>query len=104
VLVALALMPGLPTIPFLALGGGLGAISWQKRRKRDAGVALSTDTAGKPVKENVEALLQVDPLTVEVGLGLVRLVDGGANSPLLQRIAGIRKNLATQLGYYLPPV
>ncbi len=36
VLVALALMPGLPTIPFLALGGGLGAISWQKRRKRDA--------------------------------------------------------------------
>jgi len=104
VLVALALMPGLPTIPFLALGGGLGAISWQKRRKRDTGVAISTDSAGKPAKENIEALLQVDPLTVEVGLGLVRLVDGGANSPLLQRIAGIRKNLASQLGYYLPPV
>lgn len=104
VLVALALMPGLPTIPFLALGGGLGAISWQKRRKRDTDVALSTDSAGKPAKENVEALLQVDPLTVEVGLGLVRLVDGGASSPLLQRIAGIRKNLASQLGYYLPPV
>jgi flagellar biosynthesis protein FlhA len=104
VLVALALMPGLPTIPFLALGGGLGAISWQKRRKRDTSVAVSTDSAGKPAKENVEALLQVDPLTVEVGLGLVRLVDGGANSPLLQRISGIRKNLASQLGYYLPPV
>ena len=104
VLVALALMPGLPTIPFLALGGGLGALSWQKRRKHDNDVTLSTDSAGKPAKENVEALLQVDPLTVEVGLGLVRLVDGGANSPLLQRIAGIRKNLATQLGYYLPPV
>ena len=104
VLVALALMPGLPTIPFLALGGGLGVLSWQKRRKHDSDVTLSTDSAGKPAKENVEALLQVDPLTVEVGLGLVRLVDGGANSPLLQRIAGIRKNLATQLGYYLPPV
>ena len=104
VLVALALMPGLPTIPFLALGGGLGAISWQKRRKPDTGVGLSTDSGGKPTKENLEALLQVDPLTVEVGLGLVRLVDGGANSPLLQRIAGIRKNLASQLGYYLPPV
>jgi len=104
VLVALAVMPGLPTIPFLALGGGLGAWSWQKRRKRDAGVAISSDSAGKPAKENVEALLQVDPLCVEVGLGLVRLVDGGSNSPLLQRIAGIRKNLASQLGYYLPPV
>ncbi len=104
VLITLALMPGLPTIPFLAAGGGLGAISWQKRRKRDTGVTLSTDSTGKPAKENVEALLQVDPLAVEVGLGLVRLVDGGSNSPLLQRIAGIRKNLASQLGYYLPPV
>ncbi len=47
VLVALALMPGLPTIPFLALGGGLGAIAWQKRRKRDTGAAISTDSAGK---------------------------------------------------------
>src|ERR1700694_2061527 len=73
-LVALALMPGLPTIPFLALGGGLGAISWQKRRKRATGVAVSTDSAGKAAKENGEALLQVDPLTVEVGLGLVKLV------------------------------
>ena len=59
--------------------------------------------AEKPAKENIEALLQVDPLTVEVGLGLVKLVEGGPNSPLLQRIAGIRKNLASQLGYYLPP-
>src|ERR1700676_434889 len=40
VLMALALMPGLPTIPFLALGGGLGAISWQKRQKREASAAV----------------------------------------------------------------
>jgi flagellar biosynthesis protein FlhA len=104
VLVALALFPGLPTLPFLALGGGLGTIAWQKRRKRDAAVMTSTDSAEKPAKENIEALLQVEPLTVEVGLGLVKLVDGGSNSPLLQRISGIRKSLAGQLGYYLPPV
>jgi flagellar biosynthesis protein FlhA len=104
VLVALALFPGLPTIPFLALGGGLGAIAWQKRRKLDTGVKTSTDSALIPAKENIEALLQVDPLTVEVGLGLVKLVDGGPNSPLLQRISGIRKSLASQMGYYLPPV
>ncbi len=104
VVVALSLFPGMPTVPFMALGGGLGFIAWQKRRKRDAGVKSSTDLAGKPAKENVEALLQVDPLGVEVGLSLVKLVEGGASSPLLQRIAGIRKNLASQLGYYLPPV
>jgi flagellar biosynthesis protein FlhA len=104
ILIALALFPGLPTFPFLVLGGGLGVVSWQKRRKRDAAVKTSTETVEKPGKENIEALLQVDPLTVEVGLGLVKLVDGGSNSPLLQRISGIRKNLAAQVGYYLPPV
>ncbi|HTB18398.1 MAG TPA: flagellar biosynthesis protein FlhA [Bryobacteraceae bacterium] len=104
VLVALSLFPGLPTIPFLLLGGGLGTVAWRMRRKNDAAVKTSTESAEKPAKENVEALLQVDPLMVEVGLGLVKLVEGGANSKLLQRIAGIRKNLASQLGYYLPPV
>lgn len=104
VLVALALFPGLPTLPFLATGGGLGFIAWRKRRQLDENAATSTDSASKPAKENIEALLQVDPITVEVGLGLVKLVDGGANSPLLQRITGIRKNLASQVGYFLPPV
>jgi flagellar biosynthesis protein FlhA len=104
VLVALSLFPGLPTIPFLALGGGLGFIGWRMRRKNDASVKTSADAAEKPAQENLEALLQVDPLTVEVGLGLVKLVDGGPNSRLLQRIAGIRKTLASQLGYFLPPV
>jgi len=104
VLLALSLFPGLPTIPFLALGGGLGFIGWQKRRKNDTSVKTSTDADDKPAKENLEALLQVDPLTVEVGLGLVKLVDGGPNSRLLQRISGIRKTLASQLGYFLPPV
>ncbi len=104
VLVALSVFPGLPTIPFLALGSGLGVVAWQMRRKKDAIVKSSTEASEKPVKENIETLLQVDPLTVEVGLGLVKLVEGGPNSRLLQRISGIRKNLAQQLGYYLPPV
>jgi flagellar biosynthesis protein FlhA len=104
VLVALSLFPGLPTVPFLALGSGLGAIAWRMRRKNDAIVKTSTEAAEKPANENVESLLMVEPLTIEVGLGLVKLVEGGTSSRLLQRIAGIRKNLASQLGYYLPPV
>ena len=94
VLVALSLFPGMPTVPFLALGSGLGAVAWRMRRKNDAAVKTSTEASEKPAKENIEALLQVDPLMVEVGLGLVKLVEGGPNSKLLQRIAGIRKNLA----------
>jgi len=104
VLVALAAFPGLPTLPFLALGGGLGAVSWRMRRRNIAAVAISTETPQKTAKENIDLLLQVDPVAVEVGMGLVRLVEGGQNSPLLQRIAGIRRNLASQFGYVLPPV
>ena len=104
VLVALAAFPGLPTIPFLALGGGLGAAAWRMRRKRVAAVASSAESQQQKPKENLETLLQVEPLSIEVGLGLVRLVEGGASSPLLQRIAGIRRNLASQLGYVVPAV
>ena len=48
--------------------------------------------------------MKVELLSVEVGLGLVQFVEGGQNSPLLRRIAGIRKQLAKDLGYMLPPV
>src|SRR5271166_3670893 len=74
VLVALAAFPGLPTLPFLALGGGLGAVSWRMRRRNIAAVAISTETPQKTAKENIDLLLQVDPVAVEVGMGLVRLV------------------------------
>ena len=50
-------------------------------------------------KENVEALMRVEPLAIEVGLGLVGLVEGGQESALLRRISAIRKQLATELGY-----
>lgn len=48
--------------------------------------------------------MRVEPLAVEVGLGLVRMAEGGAQSPLIRRIAGIRRQLASELGYVMPPV
>ncbi len=102
VLTALAALPGLPTIPFLILGAGLGTAGWRLRRKSVAAKEVST-AAAKP-KENLDALLKVESLSVEVGLGLVSIVERGEHSPLLQRVAGIRRQLATQLGYLMPPV
>ncbi len=102
VLTALAAFPGLPTVPFLVLGAGLGTVGWRMRRKSVTATAVSTASA-KP-KENFEVLLKMEPLAVEVGLGLVNLVERGNDSPLLLRVAGIRRQLATQLGYLMPPV
>jgi flagellar biosynthesis protein FlhA len=112
VLLALAMFPGLPKIPFLAIGGGLGYWAWRMRRDlaaaelSTANGAASSAAAAAPAanKDSLEALLRVEPMAVEVGLGLVRLVEGGANSPLLRRIGGIRRQLAADLGYILPPV
>src|SRR4029077_4431259 len=94
VLIALAAFPGLPKIPFLLLGAGLGTSAW-KMRKRSEEATKITETKVAPVRENLEAMLRIEPLAVEVGLGLVRLVEGGKNSPLLRRISGMRRQLAT---------
>jgi flagellar biosynthesis protein FlhA len=104
VLLALALLPGIPKLPFLALGGGAGTIGWKMRKKETSLLAAPAESKPTPAKENLESLMRVEPLAIEVGLGLVNLVEGGAESPLLRRIAAIRKQLATELGYLLPPV
>ena len=104
VLVALAAFPGLPTIPFLLLGGGLGTAAWKMRAK--AKITEKKDVVMPPpaATDNLETLLKVEPIAIEVGLGLVNLVAGGATSPLLKKIAGIRRQFASNLGYLLPPV
>ena len=106
VLVALAALPGMPKLPFLLLGCGAGAAGWNMRKKEVATRRRHPEEAGKPAaaKDNVESLLRVEPLAIEVGLGLVGLVEGAQDSPLLRRISAIRRQLAGDLGYLLPPV
>ena len=102
---ALAVLPGLPKLPFLLLGGGAGAAGWRMRRREvETKTQAVADSKPAAAKENLESLMRVEPLAIEVGLGLVGLVEGGQESPLLRRIAAIRRQLATDLGYLLPPV
>ncbi len=105
VVIALGAFPGLPTIPFFLLGGGMGTVAWMKRKKIDTAVKKETAAAAAiPAKENFDTVLKVDPVSIEVGLGLASLVAGGTSSPLLKKIAGIRKQFASTAGYLLPPV
>ena len=104
VLLAMSAFPGLPKIPFLLLGGGLAVLTWRSSQESASGKKMAKQPPRSAAKENLEDLLRVEPLSTEVGLGLVKLVEGGADSPLLRRIASIRRQLATELGYLLPPV
>ena len=108
VLIALSAIPGLPKLPFLLLGGAAGYAGWRMKQKLatapDAAGAKSAQAGPAKDKDNLESLLRVEPISIEVGLGLVGMVEGGENSPLLRRISSIRKQLAGDLGYLLPPV
>ncbi len=105
VLICLAAFPGLPKIPFLLMGATLGTVGWRMRQTAAAqGKLPEASKAAAAPKENFEDLLRVEPLAVSVGIGLVNFVEGGMNSPLLRRISAIRKQLAKDLGYVLPPV
>lgn len=103
VLLALAVMPGLPKIPFVVVGLGLGAAALRMRTRTGASSAPAAAKVAPP-RENLESLLKVEPMAIEIGLGLVRMVEGGANSPLLRRISGMRRQITDALGYILPPV
>ena len=79
------------------------------RKKVVAAVKTETDsaaasTAATTPKDDLEALMRVEPLAIEVGLGLAGLVAGGKTSPLLKRIAAIRRQFVSTLGFMLPPV
>jgi flagellar biosynthesis protein FlhA len=104
VLFAMALFPGLPKIPFLALASAVSYAGWRVRRRTLEKLHAVPAVEPQPAKESLESLLKVEPLAIEVGLGLVRLAEGGSQSPLIRRISGIRRQLASELGYVMPPV
>jgi len=104
VLLAMAILPGMPKIPFLVFGGGAAYVGSKLRRQANAREVAAAPAAATAPQENLEALLHVEPLAVELGLGLVKFAEGGTGSPLLRRIAAIRRQMTTELGYILPPV
>jgi flagellar biosynthesis protein FlhA len=104
VLCAMAAMPGMPKLPFLLMAGGAGAAGWKIRQKETKAATAPAEQKPAAAKDNLEALMRVEPLAIEVGLGLVGLVEGAQDSALLRRISTIRKQLASELGYLLPPV
>jgi flagellar biosynthesis protein FlhA len=101
---SLAAVPGLPAMPFLLLGGGVAAAGWRLRKKETLPAIASPSALAAQEPENVESLLRIEPLAIEVGLGLVKIVDSAQGGALLTRIAGVRRQLAQELGFVLPPV
>jgi flagellar biosynthesis protein FlhA len=110
VMLGLAAVPGLPKFSFLLLAAGAGLLAWRapKTAATEAAVAAAAAAPSgekKPAaKDSVEEMLKLDELSLEVGYGLVTLVDQNQGGQLLGRVKALRQNLAQQLGFIVPPV
>jgi flagellar biosynthesis protein FlhA len=101
-----ALMPGMPTIPFVMLGFILGASSFFVRKNKKEALAIIPDenTAPEISEDKVEQYLQVDPIEIEIGYGLISLVDEKTGGNLFHKISSTRKFIALEYGILIPPV
>ncbi|MGV1099951.1 flagellar biosynthesis protein FlhA [Thiovibrio sp. JS02] len=108
------LIPGLPHLPFIILGIAMGAISLLAFRKgAEATEAKNVEEEKKKKEaaapppgspETVESLLPLDILQLEVGYGLIPLVDESQEGDLLERIRAIRRQFAMDMGMIIPPL
>jgi flagellar biosynthesis protein FlhA len=107
----LALVPGMPMLVMMPIAGGIGAYAWVLYKasvevpefdplSSVAPEEASTDQSGS----EVEKVLFVDPMEVELGYGLIPLVDQAQGGDLLSRITLIRRQIASELGIVVPPI
>jgi flagellar biosynthesis protein FlhA len=112
-MIVLALVPGLPKIPFIVIGGGF-LMLWRAIKDRPDPLPASEQRAQLAAAEAQKELpapkdaaleaLQVDALELAIGFGLVPLVDESSGGSLLVRVKTIRRQIASELGVVIPPV
>ena len=100
----LALMPGMPTLPFVALAGLAGGGAWL-RFKHPAVGAAGDAPAAPPINADppISDALRIDMIRLELGYGLLALA-GGEAPRLTEQIKGLRRSIAAEMGFVLPPV
>ena len=100
----LAMMPGLPALPFLALAGLASGGAWLRYTHPVAGPEDETmPQAAAPAESPVADAMRIDMLRVELGYGLLPLA-GGDQPKLTEQIRGLRRSIAAEFGFILPPV
>ncbi len=102
------LVPGLPHIPFILFSTVMGSLAFMLHRSKQAAEARVKEEAPKAVPakgpEPVENLLPLDTLSLEVGYGLIPLVDEEQGGDLLERVRSLRRQFALDMGLIVPPI
>jgi flagellar biosynthesis protein FlhA len=113
VMLVLALLPGIPMLPFLALGGGAAALAFSARKRNRATSAAEAIAAAAPAaaaasaaaEEPIATALKIDDLKIELGYALLPLVNGpDGTDRLTEQIKALRRSLAIEMGFVMPAV
>jgi flagellar biosynthesis protein FlhA len=105
--VALAIVPGLPKVPFLLVGGLVWFLASRIPDVAEEGDDAAEELAPAPAADSPEALsveMRVEPLELELAYDLVDLVDPASGGDLLDRVRALRRKVALDLGVVIPPV
>lgn len=104
----IALIPGMPIIPFAALSAGAGYLAYRRAAKAKEpppiDPALAAAAAAEPEEEPISASLAIDDVKIELGYGLLTLINDLDGRRLTDQIRALRKTLATEFGFVMPPV
>jgi flagellar biosynthesis protein FlhA len=111
VMLVLAMLPGIPMLPFLALGSGAAALAWSARKHKRAVKAAEASAAAAPAaaaaaaEEPIATALKIDDLKIELGYALLPLVNGpDGTDRLTEQIKALRRSLAIEMGFVMPAV
>ncbi|MBY0369888.1 flagellar biosynthesis protein FlhA [bacterium] len=107
ILVFLGLLPGIPSTPFFTLAVILGSVSYLATQQKKADEVEKVEKerkAADAVASDTQAPPEVDILELQLGYGLVPLVEGEQKSDLVERVFGLRKEFARELGIVVPKV
>jgi flagellar biosynthesis protein FlhA len=110
VMILLSTLPGVPMLPFLALGAGAGVLAFvSTRRKKAASVVEAAKVSAKepslPQEEPISNALKIDDLKIEIGYALLPLVNAPDGSDrLTEQIKALRRQIASEMGFVMPSV
>ncbi|MEI7805086.1 MAG: flagellar biosynthesis protein FlhA [Hyphomicrobiales bacterium] len=110
VMIVMAMLPGIPLLPFMALGGGAAALAYfidKRTRTQIAAEATKADTAAKaePTEEPISTALKMDDLKIEIGYALLPLANStDGTDRLTEQIKALRRSIAVEMGFVMPAV
>jgi len=109
VMAIMALLPGIPMLPFLLLGGGAGALAYMMDKRQQLASSVEAKQAeiakGPPPEESIQAVLKMDDLKIELGYALLPLVNApNGGDRLTEQIKALRRSLAIEMGFVMPAV